>query len=816
MKTTSVRNAWALSLLIGVSLSPVCNPNARAQGTVQWGLTLTNINNPTAPVVVTNGDGSFTITAGGGDTWDNSDSFTYAYQEVTGDFDVRVRVKSLVATDPVGQDSQKGSLMARVNLTAGSPNIQINALDLNSGRQGRIESIGRFAQDAGTDDLDGTQGGGSDTTPGGASTYPDVWLRIQRQGDKFITYFANTNAAVINHPGDNSSYAIGTNGWQILCVAAAGTNFPKTMFVGLSTVAHNSTIDGAETVSVTYDSYGNTPNPPSIPTSGGLPVAATNVPGAFPNQSVLGVNWNISLPDDGLGYPGDIVQSAQGAPSQIIWNSGGFASVSRDMLLSIDSQTPGGFSIARYQAGALDFLIHPRDPVLAQQNLGPYSNPNRQRIANGDTNTPASQAWAPSPNYGFVIATVRKNGQAWNDTAPFFRAACYLQLDGVGSANAYDMIGGNFRGGHFYTRTTKLVTGPGTDPGSSLTGLQRCAIPLSVAYFPFEQGWKAAYFDSSQFDAGNPGRPTWKWGNGFGCFSGTAVSGVTNPLASASQLLTWVDTTGGGTYSGLATLQLPGENSLTNGLLFTVSNDEGGSLRGNYANNAPLPDGSGWYVAVRGIEESKSDPTVYATDSSSFSFVYVPFDSVNLIGARVKGGDGSVFKGAGTFSVQRLATGRYALAIPGKTGSDGMLLLQNSGYLANQPAGMTNVVDTSFLSYENGGTNTPANAFIIEARYLEPTGGPGGLGDTPLRDADFNFVWVDFQNPLAPPGSLPPSLNFTRNSGSLTLSWAGGAGYALQQTGVLSTNTQWSDLGTQNPQTIPIGSGNQFFRLIKP
>ena len=33
--------------------------------------------------------------------------------------------------------------------------------------------------------------------------------------------------------------------------------------------------------------------------------------------------------------------------------------------------------MARYQAGSFDFLISPRDPVLALQNLGPYSNPIR-------------------------------------------------------------------------------------------------------------------------------------------------------------------------------------------------------------------------------------------------------------------------------------------------------------------------------------------------------------------------------------------------------------------------------------------------------
>src|SRR5215813_15226650 len=88
----------------------LCGLNLAAQGqTIQWGLTLTNINNPIIPTVVTNGDGSISITAGGGDTYTAPDSFTYAYQTVTGDFDISVRVMNVTATDVFQQDTPKGS-----------------------------------------------------------------------------------------------------------------------------------------------------------------------------------------------------------------------------------------------------------------------------------------------------------------------------------------------------------------------------------------------------------------------------------------------------------------------------------------------------------------------------------------------------------------------------------------------------------------------------------------------------------------------------------------------------------------------------------
>lgn len=812
--SAACRAAW---LAFGLALGA-----AQAQQ-IQWGLTLVNINNPITPVVVTNADGSISITAGGGDTYSAPDSFTYAYQQVTGDFDIRVRVMNVTATDPLVQDSPKGSLMVRASLDPASFDYQVSALPLApSGRDGQIESIGRLDASIDTDDLPGKlQNYGGDTTATGYCTYPDVWLRIQRRGDKFMSYFATTNTT--DFPSGASPGS--TNGWQLLTVMPAGTNFPRTVYVGLSTVAHNAVItDTSHTVTSTYASYGRTPTPPSIPSTNGVAVAVTNAPGQFPNQRVLGVNWDISLPANGLGYPSDIVQSSQGAPAQIVWNSGGFGTVARDVIVSINSESPQGFSVARYQAGALDFLLSPRDPVLAQQNLGPYSNPLRERIGVGDPTVPACQAWTPSPNYGFVMTTVRKNGQGWNDQSPSFYAASYVQLDGIATGKGFDMIGGHFRGGQFYTRTTKLVTGSVTTGGPTSGSLQRCAIPISIAWFPYDQGWKAGYIDASSVDTLNPGRPHWKHGDGWGLHSGTAVEGFTAKGGQAfyntpTNIVSWVDTTGAGGYNGLAILHFPGVNSATDGMLFTVGNDENNGIRGPSANNAAIPDGSGWYVAVRDIEASKSDPTIYATSGatdagSSFSFLYVPWNADNLIAGYIRGTNAATIKGAGSFSVQHLSTGRYALTIPGKSGTNGMLLLQNSGYLANQPTGLTNVVDTSVMSYEYGGTNTPANAFIIESRYIDMTG--GGEGAVALRDADFNFAWVDFQNPLAPPGTVPPVLSIRKSGTNVIVSWTNGPGFILQYTGALSAHPTWSNLGTQNPLTVAIGAGPQFFRVVSP
>src|SRR5215475_6189390 len=93
-------NKYQSRLFFSVATLLLCGLVSVEAQQIQWGLTLVNINNPITPIVVTNGDGSISITAGGGDTYDNPDSFTYAYQQVTGDFDIRVRVKNVVVTDP--------------------------------------------------------------------------------------------------------------------------------------------------------------------------------------------------------------------------------------------------------------------------------------------------------------------------------------------------------------------------------------------------------------------------------------------------------------------------------------------------------------------------------------------------------------------------------------------------------------------------------------------------------------------------------------------------------------------------------------------
>ena len=63
---------------------------------------------------------------------------------------------------------------------------------------------------------------------------------------------------------------------------------------------------------------------------------------------------------------------------------------------------------------------------------------------------------------------------------------------------------------------------------------------------------------------------------------------------------------------------------------------------------------------------------------------------------------------------------------------------------------------------------------------------------------------------------IQPVLKITRTESNVVLSWTNGPSFMLQQSSSLSQPSVWTNLGSQNPQTNSIGSGNSFYRLIGP
>ena len=755
------------------------------QAQAQTGLTKIDINNPVAGIVTLNPDSSTTITAGGGDTYGTSDSFTYLYGQRTGDFDVKVKVIDVNADDPgTQQRSAKASLHVRANLTSGSPNIQISGTP--AAGENYVETIARPAQGGETNDpplsapdfryFNGPYPG--TFRPATGDLYA-VWLRVKRTANLFQTMCSKDNVR-----------------WTVLAEYSMDpASFPDTLYVGLAAVAH---IDSGETASnrvrCSFSDFGYSA-PPPVGNINGTPVASANAPGTYPAGSVTSVNWQISLPADGIGLSSDNTQSGP-----IVWNTGGFGTISRDLLLSIDGQQgPIPFSIGRYATGALDPAIGPRDAVAAQSNLGPYSNPGRDRDTPAVTDA-ASQAWFPSPSHGIMIPTVRVNGPVqWNDgAAPFFPHA-YEAID-FSSAQYFSMDDGTFGNGLFYTRMAKrgdTDAHPNLDANSA-AGFQRAAFNVSTAWFPYADGWMSGCFSRSEPD----GSAFWR---SPGTHSAAATQGTLslNPN-SAGALLAWTDL--GGFYGGLATLSLPGIDSRDDGMLFLVPNDDS-TTRGPQANCSVKADGSGWNVAIRSVADLDIPDFYMPSGKDEFSFLHVPYTASNLIGGKIAGATGAKINSAGNFSVTRAAAGRYQITIPGETGETGMLILQAVGELPSQPG----IVDSVSLSYQYEG-----GKFVVESRELDPFGAPNGFASATPRDSDFYFAWVDFSTPLSAAGPPLPPLSIVQNGNTVTLSWPVDAtGFTLESSPNLGH--PWTPVPgvINNSVTLPLtpALNKDFFRL---
>ncbi len=110
----------------------------------------------------------FTITAAGDDIWGSADQFTFAYKEVSGDFDVSCTVLTL---DGSMHDWSKAGIMAREDLTPGSRNIYIACRGL--------DDLVTFQQRPAA----GNSSSSERITPNGAAR--PVTIRLTRTGDVY-------------------------------------------------------------------------------------------------------------------------------------------------------------------------------------------------------------------------------------------------------------------------------------------------------------------------------------------------------------------------------------------------------------------------------------------------------------------------------------------------------------------------------------------------------------------------------------------------------------------------------------------------------
>ena len=138
-------------------------------GTLPSGWTSQEVGTPGVAGSASEASGTWTIDGSGANIWNKSDEFRFAYQAVSGDVDIRVRVASLADVNAWS----KAGVMIRESLAANSR----NAFMLVTPGSGRA-----FQHRSNT--------GGLTTRASPTAGTAPVWLRLVRQGSQFTGYLS--------------------------------------------------------------------------------------------------------------------------------------------------------------------------------------------------------------------------------------------------------------------------------------------------------------------------------------------------------------------------------------------------------------------------------------------------------------------------------------------------------------------------------------------------------------------------------------------------------------------------------------------------
>jgi uncharacterized repeat protein (TIGR01451 family) len=298
-----------------------------ATGTVK-GFTALDVGGPTAAGSSFGcREGEIEVVAGGGDIWNNSDQGHLTLTPRNGDFDVRVRVESLLRTS--ADTITKAGLMIRETLEPGSRTLHalVNPPLWDGGRD-LAEGGARMA-------FGGTTAAWTYNTnlavgTGDEPSIPNAWVRVTRDGNTYRAYGSRDGLA-----------------WKTF--ATTHNTFSNTVYIGLATSAHN---NGAPPTLAKYrnvyipdvPTINTQPTPPSqtvgLHAAVAYSVAANNPPnsGAVRYQwrrngvAIAGANSaSLSIPDTGAGDSGQYTVD--------VGNDGG-AVTSVPVLLTVNNGLP--------------------------------------------------------------------------------------------------------------------------------------------------------------------------------------------------------------------------------------------------------------------------------------------------------------------------------------------------------------------------------------------------------------------------------------------------------------------------------------------
>jgi hypothetical protein len=150
--------------------------------------------------VITEGS-AYNVSVGGNRISEVSDAIYFLHQQVTGDFDVKVRVASISN----GVDDSRGGLMARATLDADSAMAFVGARASGAYRGTYRTTAGATAA---------TQ------FKAGVAAFPNAWVRLRRVGNTFTAFY-------------------GSNGTGWTQMYSQTVNLPPTLFLGLASSAYS-------------------------------------------------------------------------------------------------------------------------------------------------------------------------------------------------------------------------------------------------------------------------------------------------------------------------------------------------------------------------------------------------------------------------------------------------------------------------------------------------------------------------------------------------------------------------------------------------